>query len=469
MKGTKIAVAAVFALMSGRVYAFHSGGVAECEGCHTMHNSSAESVEPFAPQMTLNNLAVGQTNPFLLQGQDQSSTCLRCHSNKPPGSYHILSADQANKLNALDPTQLNYTPGGDFAWTLNKWSYTGYEGPADQAGERAGHNVKALDFSMNLDARQAPPGSGTNGADIGWDGTNFACTSCHDPHGRYRYTSSTAGTFVTSGPAITGSGSYADSRGGAINYASKITATATVGAYRILGGQGYVPKSGNGPSAGFLNSPPIALAPSTYNISESPSGTLGRWAAQVQVAYGQGMSEWCSNCHPKMHSNTIEGATVTGLTKHPAGNSAKFNSAMQANYNGYISSGNFNGTLTDQYDALVPFEQGSSDLDAIKTGANKPGYNNAYVPVVANASSNVMCLSCHRAHASAFNFSTRWYNDQEFVTTTGSTYTGWALAKGPNTSGAMNATVTQAGYYQRPYSIYGGYQRSLCNKCHGKD
>jgi hypothetical protein len=466
MKLTKIAVAAAFALMSGRVYAFHSGGVAECEGCHTMHNSSAESVEAYAPQMTLNNLAVGQTNPFLLQGQDQSSTCLRCHSNKPPGSYHILSADQAGLGNAMDPNQLNYTPGGDFAWTLNQWNYTGYEGPADQAGPRAGHNVLAGDFGMALDARQAPPGSGTNGATIGWNGARFACTSCHDPHGRYRYTSSTAGTFVTQGPAITGSGSYGDSRGTRIaSYAAKITSTITVGAYRILGGVGYVPKSGNGPAAGFVNGPPIALAPSSYNVSESPTGALGQWAGQVQVSYGAGMSEWCSNCHPAMHSDTVEGATVTGLTRHPAGGGAKLGS-LAANYNTYISSGNTAGTYTSNYDSLVPFEQGTMDLDVLKAGTTLTGYNGGYVAVAASGTnSNAMCLSCHRAHASAFNFSTRWFNDGEFVTST----SGWATAKGTNVTTAQNQTITKAGYYQRPSTMYGSYQRSLCNKCHAKD
>ncbi len=38
MKFMKIAVAAVFAFAYGNAYAFHSGGVAECEGCHSMHN-----------------------------------------------------------------------------------------------------------------------------------------------------------------------------------------------------------------------------------------------------------------------------------------------------------------------------------------------------------------------------------------------------------------------------------------------
>ena len=264
MKATKIAVAAVFALMSGRAYAFHSGGVGECEGCHTMHNSQTTVENPTAEEtMSFAGAAVvGQANPFLLQGSDQSSTCLHCHANTPAGSYHILAdglAGVGNAGAANFASTLNFTPGGDFVWTKNTWNYTGYEGPASQAGNRAGHNVVAADFNMAADARLAPPGS-NGGAEIGWGGTNLACSSCHDPHGRYRYTSSTAGTFATTGAAITGSGSYGDSRGTRIaSYAAKITGTGatavTVGAYRILGGIGYVPKSGNGPSAGFTSNP----------------------------------------------------------------------------------------------------------------------------------------------------------------------------------------------------------------------
>ena len=39
-KSIKVVLAAVSTLLiCAPAYAFHSGGVAECEGCHTMHNS----------------------------------------------------------------------------------------------------------------------------------------------------------------------------------------------------------------------------------------------------------------------------------------------------------------------------------------------------------------------------------------------------------------------------------------------
>ena len=58
---------AIFSLgLTNTSYAFHSGGVAECEGCHTMHNSLG------GVKMTVNGLAPGTTNAYLLTGSDPS-------------------------------------------------------------------------------------------------------------------------------------------------------------------------------------------------------------------------------------------------------------------------------------------------------------------------------------------------------------------------------------------------------------
>ncbi len=71
-----------------------------------------------------------------------------------------------------------------------------------------------------------------------------------------------------------------------------------------------------------------------------------------------------------------------------------------------------------------------------------------------------MCLSCHRAHASAFDSMVRWDQNDTFLTD------GAAF-----TPGLTNRTAAQtsAGYYGRTAADLGLYQRSLCNKCHGKD
>jgi hypothetical protein len=92
-----------------------------------------------------------------------------------------------------------------------------------------------------------------------------------------------------------------------------------------------------------------------------------------------------------------------------------------------------------------------------------------------------MCLSCHRAHASAFPDALRWYEGNEFITRA-DTSTGLATYPGNDVPGfqttgtsiytaGRSSAMWQAGYYGRPASAFGaaGFQRQLCNKCHAKD
>ncbi len=93
----------------------------------------------------------------------------------------------------------------------------------------------------------------------------------------------------------------------------------------------------------------------------------------------------------------------------------------------------------------------------------------------------VMCLSCHRAHASAFPEALRWYEGNEFITRA-DTSTGLAAYPGNDVPGFMtnsqsiytagrSVAMWTAGYYGRPAAAFGagGFQRQLCNKCHAKD
>jgi hypothetical protein len=130
-------------------------------------------------------------------------------------------------------------------------------------------------------------------------------------------------------------------------------------------------------------------------------------------------------------------------------------------YNSYISSGRMTGT--NQYTSLVPFEQGPNVPLATLTAQAA-----ARTAIAAGADTNVMCLSCHRAHASAFDSMVRWDQNATFLTngTPGvNGFTGGLTTRG--------AAVTSAGYYDRVVgtggTAIGTYQRSLCNKCHGKD
>jgi hypothetical protein len=84
---------------------------------------------------------------------------------------------------------------------------------------------------------------------------------------------------------------------------------------------------------------------------------------------------------------------------------------------------------------------------------------------------NVMCLSCHRAHATAFSSMTRWAPNTEFITTDGK----WpGIDVNTNAEAvAISNGMTQAEYakamYDQPASKFAVAQRVLCNKCHAKD
>ena len=82
--------------LGATAFAFHNGGVAHCDGCHTMHNSENG-------QSIIEGGVAGVTGDSLTKGIDPSSTCLTCHVGA--GSFHVLSEDGSNM-----------TPGGDFYW-----------------------------------------------------------------------------------------------------------------------------------------------------------------------------------------------------------------------------------------------------------------------------------------------------------------------------------------------------------------
>jgi len=163
-------------------------------------------------------------------------------------------------------------------------------------------------------------------------------------------------------------------------------------------------------------------------------------------AYNYGMSAWCAGCH----TDFIKGDLAR---MHPADESMK--SEIRNTYNGYISSADpTGGTIEGAYTELVPFQLGNpgltkEDLEVLRTSTKGP-----------EAGAEVMCLSCHRAHASAFPDAGRWYFETELL-----------IESHPD--GATDGSTPD----EKFHSYYGTYidqrfspdQRSLCNKCHGKD
>jgi hypothetical protein len=139
------------------------------------------------------------------------------------------------------------------------------------------------------------------------------------------------------------------------------------------------------------------------------------------TAYHAGMSAWCSNCHADMHQSTD--------FFHPSGENLGI---INANYNTYVASGNHGGN-PNPYLAAVPFEDPGTAVNSDAT--------------LAGVTSKVMCLTCHRSHASSGPYSGRWDFNVTFLEEDGVVSGSYKI---PNPTGVLE-------------------QRSMCNKCHLQD
>ncbi len=423
MKAVKLSLVIVAAALltiglSGMAFAFHSGGVAECEGCHSMHSPKAGG-------------------SFLLVGTDQSSTCLTCHEHAgdtAPSSYHV-GTPAADLGAGIAPKQR--TPGGDFGWLRKTYTYTASGTTTTEDGATHGHNIVATDNGYVVDPINTAAPGGT------FPSAQLACNSCHDPHGQYRRL--TGGTIAKTGAPIKASGSY-NAAG------NEPTATEAVGVYRLLAGAGYT-KGGV-----TFNGVPAAKVPSTYNQTEGTN--------QVRVAYGVSTagghvtwSTWCATCHGAMHSS--------GNYVHPVDQG--IGSTIAANYNSYVKSGDMTGTSATAFSSLAPFATNSGDYTVLAGLAS----NGSPTSAGPSSTDQVTCMSCHRAHASGMMEMLRFDNAYEFMVV-GGQYIG---SDNPNMTGSRaplqhrgrTMAEWQAAYYDRPTTAFATYQRVLCNKCHAKD
>ena len=407
--------------LSAMANAFHSGGVAECEGCHSMHAPKASN--------------------YLLVGSDPSSTCLTCHEHAGdtgPSSYHISTAD-ADLGTGTAPLQR--TPGGDFGWLKKTYNYTYTSGgetvSETEEGQTHGHNIVALDNNYVADTTNTvSPGGSYSATDLG-------CASCHDPHGQGRRLSD--GSYATTGAPIIASGSYHNSPTPGVGEA--------VGIYRLLGSPAYDAMDG------VFTSYPIAISPSSYNRTEDTSQTRVAYGATGTNTWGN----WCASCHQAMHSS--------GNYVHPVDESL---GDVATSYGNYVKSGDLSGNFGSvpgggPYLSLVPFAENTGDFALLANHAN-PANNYLNGP---GTSDKVMCLSCHRAHASGFVHGLRFDLGYEFMVKGGDYIGSDNPAITGSRAGAQHRGRTiaewQAAYYDRPATVFATYQRVLCNKCHAKD
>jgi hypothetical protein len=235
-------------------------------------------------------------------------------------------------------------------------------------GSCSGHSVVAPELGFGPDPLHLTAPGGT------YPSRELGCTSCHDPHGNDNY--------------------------------------------RLLYGVGRI-------SAGdfyFSNA-----APSAQGISLAGDGET----ATNHTAYLSGMSEWCANCHGKIH-NTTSGFqhSVGGGFQHPVNEA--LTSEIAARYNNYGGVTNPNGGSPQfAYISQVPFEDPSLTISSTAGPTN---------------SSRMNCMTCHRAHATSSPEAGRW----DFSVNT------------------LGDDGISSGSYAIPNPYNDPTQRQLCVKCHAQ-
>ena len=359
-----MAIAAV--LLAAPVWAYHDGGVAHCNGCHTMHNSQDSLPVNYNAAGTGPGTPVGTGWPFLLTFQDKSDVCLNCHQGLNNG-YKIWADD------VLVPNAQK--GGGDYVFLEEDNINDGHGGATNPIeGYAAGHSIVSAMMGTVADPMNTTaPGGAYPSSDLG-------CTSCHDPHG----TSSHRLLYQTGQQTISETGFT-------IDWDTTLLATG-IGLF--------------GPAESNTN----------HNV------------------YNGGVSAWCSECHGVWHQSS-------GSNIHPSGEN--LTARVVSIYNQYSGSedcsgpGNTapcgTGSFATAYLAEVPFQ----DPDITDTSSTSG-------PDTSN--SRVVCVSCHRAHASSARDSGRW----DFNIT------------------GLDEDGVESGSYAIP-NPFNEYQRSLCNKCHAQD
>ncbi len=157
--------------------------------------------------------------------------------------------------------------------------------------------------------------------------------------------------------------------------------------------------------------------------AEGPDVGTGPESARHHSAYRSGASDWCGNCHGQYHQ-----AGSGSAFKHPV--DRDLGTEIVRRYNEYLGDASpAAGVEAQAYLPAVPFE----DRASTTTSTSGPG-----------PASRLMCLSCHRAHATSSPAAGRWDFKVAFLADDG----------------------RASGSYPIPNPYGGAKQGPLCSKCH---
>ncbi len=394
---------------------FHVYDALTCSFCHTVHYSEGGTT----PQ----NADIGGPFQKLLIKRSTTDLCLGCHAEP---AAQLFGAPMVMTLNGTNPALASRAmPAGDFYYS-NVNPANGHN-PTWTNGHTS--TVLATDPVLAPSFPPSPPG-----LDIVWTEPNWDCTTCHGAHNRF-------------GAEITAWRQLRRTINGVVHTGSD---TVALGVELDGGDQGattvgYEPIASN--SRGYID------GTSYYRkrADGQPLDGADLFAPEGPTnknVYRGGFSSFCAVCHGAFHGGTETVMDSTSVATSSTGNTAGTTHWLRHPTNVALNGIRYN---VAKYTVTVSNSQG--------TNPNPPGYDWKYPlrrvdgtwtatsPSTAGEvapTDRVMCLTCHKAHASQYSNSLRWDN------------AGHA---------AFLANGELDGYYEASNGDNPAYG---CNKCHQK-
>lgn len=377
-----------------RTRLYHSYDGITCYDCHTIHNSEDGA-----------KIVNGGGEPYarLLNQPTVTDICLQCHLYPANTAFKAPAV-----MSSMGTIPVNYAvPGGDF--------YYSFIDP--KKGHNPGKSLGVQSAIMQSDPTlTTSPGGNFSTQD--WD-----CCSCHDPHNRFgenvaawRQLKRKVNGIVHTGEETVNFGveTYGGNQGPTaighepIKSNSRGDIRGGVNETRYLNTR----KDGN-PIEGAQLYPFVAESDTNKNV------------------YRGGFSSFCATCHGDFHGGNGESRTAdnsstrvgSAWVKHPT--NVKMNESGSkygiTTYTAVITNAQGTNPNPVGYDWRYPLVQPDFDFTVKKNVASMTD------SLTALGDNRIMCLSCHKAHASKYDNMTRWdTNGHAFIANGATDFNGVA-------------------------------------------
>jgi len=301
----------------------------------------------------------------------------------------------------VDPANISM-PAGDFYYS-NLDPKKGHN-PAYTKGSMATATSKLM--AADPDLGSTPPGGAI--ADSEW-----SCHSCHGMHSRFssgytafRQIKRKVNNIVVSGDVTSFGVENATGNAGATNASYEPIKSNTRG---DLGATGLVYTNAR------KDGQPLQGADLYADLSDTNKNV-----------YQGGFSSFCSACHGDFHGGNgeVEGTDNTKThvggvwVKHPTNVTMVTNSTRKygmSTYKATVTNAQGNNPNPVGYDWKYPLVKADADFTVQSTVAS------ATDPATLATTDRIMCLTCHKAHASQFANMTRWNTEEHAFIANGAT------------------------------------------------